>query len=329
MPTGTARRWSVACAALLCAIALGCGSDGDSGARGPSPSPSGGAMPQSPTTPGPASTAPGTSTATASPGATDLLLAQQIELLGAGNGLIPRCDWDASDPPARPPTGPGPVAWLSGVEGPAEVTISSHVWLCLRGFAPKDPITLTVSTDGHDFATTVVPVEGPLTYEHEERADTLFRGDRLTVHDIGGGVMQSEMWFLVPPDATREALAASGRITITATAAGRAVSYEQKIALPQVPERTWLDESRRYLLINGFTPGLRVPVGLYLGKSENPGLGIARLVRSIGTVVVPPSRVVVFTIPDEVTAQVRARAYGDGDYCVTVPLETQENCPIF
>ncbi|WP_199896499.1 hypothetical protein [Streptomyces niger] len=195
-----------------------------------------------------------------------------------------------------------------------------EVALCLQGFANDLPITVNVTVGGQDHAVEVTPVPGtlPVSEGPEENAPpgTLFDGAALNVYGVGEESVQSRIWHFVPPDSVRERLAAAGALRITAFQGGAAASRVQTVTLPREPERNWLQVkgSPRHLVVYGFGRGERVPVGLYAVDQSLDAV----LVRQIGTVVMPASRVVVFTVPHDVLA-LRPKT----KYCVTVPLSTQ------
>lgn len=102
--------------------------------------------------------------------------------------------------------------------------------------------------------------------------------------------------------------------------------YDQQVELRTDRDRFLLagPAATPRLAIVGFEPGSRVPVGLYRLQSDGKAAG--RLVRQIGLVTVPQSRVAVFDVPPDVLDEIR----GDGVYCLTVPLDSTEesDCPV-
>ncbi|MGV9880014.1 hypothetical protein [Streptomyces sp. NPDC003006] len=317
-------------AALLCAITAGCTSQNGTGkdASGPRTTASspGKEHSRSASTAQPGGTArpktagPGRSGSSSS--GTDLLLSRQIDLLAAGNGATADCAEDIEELPDH--RADSPAAWVSSsIDGPKSPGIPQHVSLCLAGFSRGGPgdVDITVSVNGHAYATTAVPAEGSVTFQRLEPSSTLFRGGRLRLYDVGKGVQQSEMWSFVPPGAARERLADAGELTVSARSGGASATRDQAIELPSVPDRGWLDSDTRRLLVFGFEPGSRVPVGLYRTR---PGGETAVLVRTIGTVLIPQSRTAVFPVP----AEIRALADDSAEYRVTVPLSEQYNTPV-
>ncbi|MGW0532991.1 hypothetical protein [Streptomyces sp. NPDC003032] len=320
-------------AALLCAITAGCtspnGTGKDASGPGTTASSPGKEHSRSASTAQPDGTA---SPKTAGPGrsgssssGTDLLLSRQIDLLAAGNGATADCAEDLKELPGH--RADSPAAWVSSsIDGSKSLRIPQHVSLCLAGFPPGDPgdpgdVDITVSVNGHAYPTTTVPAEGSVTFQRLEPSSTLFRGGRLRLYDVGKGVQQSEMWSFVPPGAARERLADAGELTVSARSGGASATRDQAVELPSVPDRGWLDSDTRRLLVFGFEPGSRVPVGLYRTR---PGGETAVLVRTIGTVLIPQSRTAVFPVP----AGIRALADDSAEYRVTVPLSEQYNTPV-
>ncbi|MFI1621835.1 hypothetical protein ACH4VT_33485 [Streptomyces lydicus] len=237
--------------------------------------------------------------------------------LAAGDGGAPECKRDLSSLPAEFAT--SPAVWMSTTQGPSNLVFNSENALCLHGFMADRAVTVTVSDGHHDYTTTAQPTAGKLTFDRYEPPETLFNGARLRVYDIGSGAVQSETWDFVPQSAARESLAAAGHFTISATQGSTTASYRQSVAVPTNPERAPLrGESKRRLVVYGFKPGDTIPIGLYrlaAGASDQ-----ATLVRQLGSVVMPRSRTAVFDVPQSAAGST---------YCVTVPLDTQYNCPSF
>lgn len=261
--------------------------------------------------------APAPSASTTTSPATDYLLAQQIAVLAAGDGAVPNCTADLARIPGL---GTTPAVWIGSISGKNRVTTPDEVALCLSGFAPDQAVKVTVTAGTRQYVTSAEPAPGNLTYQHLEPSDSLFTGQALQVHAQGNGVLQSEKWWFVPIAAAREDLAAAGTLTIRATQGPLSAAHSQPVELPTLPNRLTVDTGSHQVLIYGFEPGKKVPVGLYKVDQQTQQ---AALVRQIGTVVMPRSRTVVFTVPDTVVSEVGSQA----SYCVTVPLEQQYNCP--
>ncbi|MEW2413820.1 hypothetical protein AB0953_08855 [Streptomyces sp. NPDC046866] len=332
----THRRPTAWLAVLTCACALAACGGPDNGGGHPadrSRSPSARAMtsepPPAPTPPAPTPPSPPRPSPPHPPphppshppshptdGTADSLLADQIALLAAGDGASPDCPADLS----RLPGLGSPAVWIGNIAGKQRVTFPEESGLCLSGFSDAEPVQITVSTGAGRYTTSVQPTPGPPTGSQDEAPDSLFRGGTLAAHEVGGGVMQSEQWWFIPPDGAREELAASGKLTLRATQGSLTADYEQPVQLPDRPERMWVTPVSHTLLVYGFEPGSRIPIGLY--KEDVPDEH-AVLVRRIGTVTMPRSRAATFTVPAGVLAETR----NQGRFCVTVPLPTQYNCP--
>ncbi|MFF5703667.1 hypothetical protein ACFY7H_14325 [Streptomyces sp. NPDC012794] len=309
-------------------LVTGCGSDSTSGTSGgatdvPVPpvttSRAADATSVAPTVPPtvPSSASPSASPSVTADPATDVLLAQQITLLAAGDGAVPDC---AADLGRIPGAGEVPAVWIGNIRGRDRVLTPDEVALCLNGFAPGEPVEVTVTAGGKQYTTTARPASSGLTSSTLEPSDSLFAHRELTVHELGNGVLQSEKWWFVPPDTAREDLAAAGELTIRATQGALSARHSHPVELPDRPDRMRVDEGSHRILVHGFEPGTRLPVGLYAADASSNS---ASLVRQIGTVVMPRSRTAVFTVPAAVVEETR----GKGVYCVTVPMEAQYNCP--
>ncbi|MFE2552308.1 hypothetical protein ACFXGI_27690 [Streptomyces sp. NPDC059355] len=243
-------------------------------------------------------------------------LQRKFRNLAAGDGDAPECKRDLSSLPAEFAT--SPAVWMSTIQGPSNLVFNRENALCLHGFTAERAVTVTVSDGRHSYTTTAQPTAGELTFDRYEPPESLFNGAPLRVYDIGG-VMQSETWDFVPQSAARESLAAPGHFTISATQGSTSASYRQSVAVPTNPERARLrGENKRQLVVDGFKQGDTIPIGLYslaAGASDQ-----ATLVRKLGSVVMPLSRTAAFAVPQSAAGST---------YCVTVPLETQYNCPSF
>jgi hypothetical protein len=240
----------------------------------------------------------------------------KFKVLAIGGDGVPICVNNLESLP--PVFATSPSVWMSQGLGPKRLVFTYESALCLHGFSADSPVTVTVSDGRRHTTTTVQPTAGELAHAWYEPAESLFNGKRLRAYGVGSGVVQTETWDFVPPSATREILAATGHITITATQSGNNASYRQTIAVPEGPNRAALrGDTRRRLVVSGFPRGATVPIGLYRldRKREN-----ATFVRSLGVVVMPRSRTAVFTVP---------RSAAGTAYCVTVPLELQSGCPLF
>lgn len=247
-----------------------------------------------------------------------LALPGQLVLHPGGGGRGPDCISDLAELPPRFAT--SPAVWLSGMSGPKKLLLALPVALCLHGFATDRPVRVTVTVGGHRYRTTVTPAAGTLTLNRFQPAETLFNGARLPVYSEGRGVLASDEWGFVPPSRARDSIVAAGRIT-TAAAQGRtSASYQQRAVLPGIPGQDWIPGQHRHrLVIFGFPQGQQVPVGLYRKARRGQNL-VLLLVRRIGAVTMPRSRIAVFTLPRKVTET------GE-QYCASAPVTTQTSCP--
>jgi hypothetical protein len=209
-----------------------------------------------------------------------------------------------------------PAVWMSDSRGPRKFVFVVDSALCLHGFSADRPITVTISDGVRRYTTPVQPTAGTFSLKFKP-AESLFNGAPLRVYDVGKGVMQSDSWPFVPPSPVRENIAKAGHITISASQAGVNASYRQAVGVPEYPGRDrLLGDNKRRLVVYSFDQGQRIPIGLYRKDRQNH----AKLVRQLGTVVMPRSRTAVFTVP---------RSAAGASYCVTVPLKVQLNCPSF
>ncbi|MEU1519100.1 hypothetical protein ABZ490_44390 [Streptomyces sp. NPDC005811] len=243
------------------------------------------------------------------------VLAGQLVAHPGGGGRGPDCVSDLPELPSR--FGTSPAVWLSGMNGPKNVPLAFSAALCLHGFANDQPVTVTLTAGNRSYVTTVTPTSGELSVSRFEPPETLFNGRRLQVFDVGSGLLESIEWSFVPPSSARDAIVKAGAVTTSAVQAGTSASYRQEVTVPNPPGEDWIHGQRHRLVIFGFQQGEEVPVGLYRRTSQAHTF---KLVRQIGTVTVPPSRIAVFTVPGTVTAT------GD-QYCVSAPLDTVINCP--
>lgn len=247
--------------------------------------------------------------ATPSSSAEDLLLAQQLQLGGYGAGPI-NCEMP-SDPADRP------LAWLLSdnptAEGP-EVRLGGGANLCLYGFPENEPITVTVEAGGRTYTTPVKQVTGNGAEEPSQNA--LFDERAIEVKDVGNQLLQSADWTFFPSDPARTAIALSGRLTLTASSGDVTSTYE--VPLHWDRGAMTLDgwEHSHEMAVYGYPAGAHVPIGLYR-EGENR---VAVLEHQVGQVVMPPSRVAVFTVPQDVFRLVSAKpSAGEDFHCLSVP----------
>jgi hypothetical protein len=299
-------------------------SPADSSTSGPPPTtdPS---VPPSPTQ----SPAVPTSTTTKTRSATEkLLLPQQVQLQEGGDGLFLSCRSDGAYPPGFDHD---PGVWLNNLYSPTEYPYI--VVLCLRGFQEAAPIEVRLTTGSYTATTRVTPTSDPpimsdsLGYE-EEPSTTLFDDGaelRIYARDYGGGAVDgpegafvTEMWSFFPPRAARDALADAGSIKLTAVQGALTARIEQPISMPTRRDYYMLTRGRERLVLVGYPEGAVVPIGLY---RENPHTSSAALVKEVGAVTVPRSRVVSFTIPRGLLSGRRP-----GTYCVLPPVDREADC---
>lgn len=323
-----ARGPAVGCMLLL---AVACGTGSPQADDPPVPSPtgdpatsgtaSGGASP-APTTP----TSGGSTSGGSGGGGSateELLLPQQVQLAFGGDGLVLQCDLE-DGAPASFQRDPG--VWLHELFSTTEYP--AVVMLCLRGFGADAPIDVEVVAGDLAVTSRLVPVAGAppepestILYE-EAPQETLFDpGATLPVHtlDYGGepfrgppGVMASEMWTFVPPDAAREALASAGELRLTVSQGDTTASAVQTIRVPATRDSFVVDPpGGRELVLHGYPPG-DVPLGVY---RVDDAWERGSLVREAGRVRVPASRVATWTWPEDLLAGLEA-----GRYCVLPPV---------
>lgn len=244
----------------------------------------------------------------------DLLLAQQITATGAGNGSGPDCRATV--------TSESPIAYLSdGVTEGLGLTMPFHVGVCLRGFDQDSPVALTVEVAGQSYRTSVHLSSDSVEYNFFETVrQALFNGTALNARLLSEtDTFQTESWEFVPPSEVRDGLVEAGELILRATQGSLSSSVAQPVTVLPGPQQSWLASEGEFA-IWGFTPGLRVPVGLY--RRDDPAGDTHSLVREIGVVTMPASSFAVFTIPDEVMRDFG----GDEDYCVSAPIQPVYNC---
>ncbi|WP_130445161.1 hypothetical protein [Kribbella rubisoli] len=196
-----------------------------------------------------------------------------------------------------------------------------HSAICLHGFDQREAITVRVRAGSVTASTTVVPIAGEPNVEQYLGPRTLFDGHELPVYPVGVDLLMSQMWMLATTSAAREQFARGEKLSLTAVQAGKRAQAEQEVATPTVPERVGIDglpEGRTRLLIMGFKVGQQVPVGLYRANEDES----AQLVVRLGSVRMTAARAAEFEVDSDVLD-----GRMTGEYCVTVPLEEQFNCP--
>jgi hypothetical protein len=168
----------------------------------------------------------------------DLLLAQQIKASVGGNGQGPNCRND--HPPGAP------AAFISDhMNSTNDAQMLSHVGLCLTGFEPGRPVTLTITVGARSYTTMLTLATEAVEYPTGEISEnTLFDGHPVTVHPLtSSSYYQSATWRFLPADAARDQLTAAGAVTINAKQTSGASSRNtQQITRPGGDKR---DTSRQ------------------------------------------------------------------------------------
>lgn len=265
------------------------------------------------------------------PGDLEVLALQAQYLFGGAGGF-------AASVCAKVPSPSKPDVWIEaggGPDGMVNYGLLDGVRLCLTGFAPDAPITLDASTPEMSFSTQAVPA-GSLPSDPFAKISrhTLFEdGQRLQVFTFDEaawravgedpafrsedpGYLRSQDWTLAPAPEVRDAIADAGTVTLRAvqgdTVAQRTVDigigpWSSPIDRIDGP----VDDGR--LLIVGFEEGVTVPIGLYrLGPDRQLGV----LVRHVGSVTMPASRVAEFAPPPGLPSGDR-----ENTYCVVPPVD--------
>ncbi|KIF07582.1 hypothetical protein PL81_01105 [Streptomyces sp. RSD-27] len=254
-----------------------------------------------------------------SPGALDILLAQQFAMGGEGAGPVScRDDLDRGTP-----SGPAdrPRVWVTsgedatGASNAVAAGIGEESLLCLQGF-PPGPITVTVEAGGRTYTTPVKPVaELSAT---PSATDDLFNGHPVEAEDVGGGLLQSGFWPFLPSEPALTDLARSRRFTVAARSGAVRAQSEVPLRLPRGAATMEGWERNHRIAVYGYPAGARVPIGLYLPKDGEAG-GTMVLQRQVGRVVMPRHQVAVFTVPPEVFRTVSTEPAADGDRpCLSV-----------
>lgn len=280
--------------------------------------------PDTPTPPSPTAPRPTTETE-------KLLLRRQIDLQLGGDGLFLSCQPEES---ATRVFDRDPGVWVNNLYSPTEYP--DHMVLCLRGFTATAPIDLELTAGPFRAHTDVRPVEGApeasdtFVYE-EEPSDTLFDdGATLSVYtqDYGGGPIDgpagaliSEMWRFVPPAKARQAMVEAGSFTVTATQGDVRAEIEQPIAEPTIQTSDVLygngKEPPRLILL-GFPAGADVPIGVYRRSGSSAARAV--LIKEIGRVVMPDSRVAEFSLSPYI------KTSPPGYFCVSPPVNDETGC---
>ncbi|WP_432027792.1 hypothetical protein [Streptomyces sp. 1222.5] len=270
----------------------------------------------------PTTTAAALSPTTASPTASalELLLAQQFDMGMSGAGPHGCLD-DLALIKHRPSAG-HPLAWVSSyVEMADKVTVrlGRETLLCLSGFPKDKPVTITVRTGGRQYT---VPVRH-VAKDHAASPDdnALFDGRTIDVEDAGDDLQESAFWRFLPADPARKSVALAGRLPLTAKAGTVETSYEVPLSWEAGAAALEKWERSRKIAVFGYPVGATVPIGLYrVGEQGQEAV----LERKVGHVVMPASRVALFTVPKDVFRLVSEESSaGEDVHCLSVPQERQ------
>ncbi|MEU3668413.1 hypothetical protein [Streptomyces virginiae] len=257
---------------------------------------------------------------TPSPKARDILLAQQFDLDMEGAGPV-SCRDDLHQL-TRGHTNQQPQVWVSsgedatGASAAVAAGLGEESRLCLHGFPPGEPITVTIKAGGRTYTTSVKRL-AELTAA-PSALDDLFNGRPVEVVDIGGGLLESGSWTFLPSDPALTDIARSGRFTVSASSGGVRAESKVPLRLPRgaTAMEGWEDNHR--LAVYGYPAGTHVPIGLYRPEHRWNGR-VAVLQREVGRVVMPAHRVGVFTVPPDVFRGISAEPADDEDpACLSV-----------
>ncbi|MFF4648226.1 hypothetical protein [Streptomyces sp. NPDC001389] len=249
--------------------------------------------------------------ATPSPDARDILLAQQFDTgLASGAGPVSCRDDLAQLTQGRPDN--LPWVWVTSVGTGADDAVAAVLGeaslLCLRGF-PPGPITVTVKAGRRTFTTAVKPV-AELSATPSAK-DELFNGRPMEIEDIGGGLLQSASWQFLPSEPALTDIARSGQLTVAARSGAVRAESEVPLRVPQGATTVEGWERNHRIAVYGYPAGAGVPIGLYRLEDREDGRTVAVLQREVGRVVMPRHRVAVFTVPLEVFHTVSVEPTGD------------------
>ncbi|NXY94150.1 hypothetical protein HYE82_07025 [Streptomyces sp. BR123] len=263
---------------------------------------------------------PATRAATPSPGARDLLLAQQFDMEMEGAGPV-SCR-DDLDQLAQGRPDDRPRVWVTsggdgtGASDAVAAGLGEESLLCLHGF-PPGPITVTVKAGGRAY-TTAVKTVAQLSAT-PSAMDDLFNGSPVEVEDVGGGLLQSGFWQFLPSEPALTDIARSGRFTVAARSGAVRAESEVPLRLPRGASTVEGWERNHRIAVYGYPAGARVPIGLYRPEDQEDGRTVAVLQTEVGRVVMPRHRVAIFTIPPDVFRTVSAEPAGDGNpACLSV-----------
>ena len=278
------------------------------------------ATPAAPTAPEPTPPAEAPEPAEPSPSGENLALKRAFSYGGYGyDGDPPPCSQvaDADRPDVWIETGRG-VGQPAGYEG------FPTVRLCLYGFSSDLPISLQVGTAQQTYTTALQPANAVSAgIDQGLSRHTLFQdGSQIEVYPETPDYLHSQPWSFAPASEIRDEIATTGEVTLTARQGGETtatrtvgvvVGSEPTVGRISGP----VDDGT--LLVIGLDEGQRVPIGLYQGNTTS---GMT-LVREVGTVVMPASRVAEFTPPADLPTSTPGT-----DYCLVpaFPDPRGEHC---
>lgn len=225
------------------------------------------------------------------------------------------CSEDLKDRPTD-----HPLVWLTSSEGgKVRVILNAESALCLYGFPKNKPITVTVTAGGRAYTTPIRPVS---EISSDGGGGDLFNGRPIEVQDLGDGVLQSGFWRFFPPDPAREVIALAGRLSLAASSGDLRTANEVPLRWEKGAGATEADWKRHQIAVYGYPPGTRVPIGLYQVRNDQEVTGFkhAVLERPVGEVVMPKSRVAIFTVPQELFRIINVKPpQGEDYYCLSIP----------
>lgn len=299
MSTTRSQRWVLALAATAAVAMVSCATGTPQNDARPIPdepqaTTSATAAPAAPDAPEPTPPAEAPEPAEPSPSGENLALKRTFSYGGYG--------YDGDLPPCSETAGANrPDVWLEtswGVGQPVRYAGFPSVRLCLFGFDSDLPISLQVATAHQTYTTALQPAsDAPADVDQGLSRHTLFQdGSQIEVHPETPDYLRSQAWSFAPASEVRDEIATTGEVTLTARqgeeamasrTVGVVVGAEPTVGRISGP----VDDGT--LLVIGLDEGQRVPIGLYQGNTTS---GMT-LVREVGTVVMPASRVAEFTPP--------------------------------
>lgn len=268
--------------------------------------------------------------------AADPLLARQlnIAIYGGGGEGGPSCEAYDSTAPASSEPG-------IALQGASLNDFPKDVELCLTGFDATSRIALTATVGPRQYRTDAIPSanaypgsgQGP---EPGMPVTTLFvNGKDVAVYSRtrdGSPIpgpnrpLSSLTWRFLPPRAVRDDIVRHGQFSISAVQGAHTASQTIRVRAPEEREYSIVPQGglpTRYLfVIRGLPSGSTAPVGLYrYFPYRNGSQPYAKLVKQLGRVQVPLSRIAVFPVPYQAV-----EAAGPGVYCLLPPEDSEPTC---